>query len=243
MGPIPLESAPGSGRSRAMFRCRRRFACLAALALALAACAPQALPARAPVLDPRPLCAKDPAPPPAMLQPPARPSVVSASPPCPSCGPPSAPELPSPTGTIAVSSQPRSIRAHFPGPDEPYRDCQAHPWVVRTVPAGVNPVEVAVRAVIAGPTPFEEQQGLFSPFRASTNDPGVRPLSPSRVSVKVKNGEAIVDFPADAAAYLNQAACAQASVTSAIRFTLLQFREIHSVTFTIGGVVNENGDA
>lgn len=146
-------------------------------------------------------------------------------------------------GTIASSSQPRSIRAHFPGPDEPFRDCLAYPWVVRTVPAGANPVELALRAVITGPTAFEEQQGLYSPYRRSTSDPAVPPLVPSRVKVKVNNGTAIVDFAVEAASYLKQAICAQSSVTSAIRFTLLQFQEIQRVEFTIGGAVIEDGDA
>jgi hypothetical protein len=216
-------------------------------ATVLGACVPRqqaAAPARTQVRELRQLCAELDAPPP--LPPPQIAPVVSlpaASLSCPSCDPPRAPELPEPAGTIAPSSQPRAIRVHFSGPDEPYRDCLAHPWVARTVPAGASPVDFAVNAVIRGPTPFEEQQGLYSPYERSTSDPSVRALSPSQVKVRVKDGVAVVDFAQEAAPYLQQAICAQSAVTSAIVFTLLQFKEIRSVSFTIAGAVIEDGDA
>jgi hypothetical protein len=160
-----------------------------------------------------------------------------------SCPPPRPTPLPPPTGTIAVEKQPRTIRVHVLGPDDPFGDCLAHPWVVRTVAARVSPVDAAVRAAIGGPTPFEAEQGLRSPFVRSTSDPAAPPLSPSQVKVTVKDGTATVDFAVAAAPYLHQAACARSSVTSAIEHTLLQFREIQRVQFSIGGTVIEEWDA
>jgi hypothetical protein len=146
-------------------------------------------------------------------------------------------------GTIAPSGKPQSIRVHVLAADDPFLDCLAHPWVTRTVPAGANPVDMALRAVIHGPTPFEEEQGLLSPFRRSSAEPRVPPLSPSQVKIAVKDGTAVVDFTPDAAPYLNQAICARLGVTSAIEWTLLQFREIQRVKFAVGGAVIEEWDA
>src|SRR5262249_34804609 len=149
------------------------------------ACAPVPEPvtsAHAEADEVRPICPDLGAP--AALPPPPIAQAQSAPPApsrCPSCAPPPAPELPAAMETIAPSSQPRSIRVHFPRPDEPYRDCRAHPWVTRTVPAGASPVDFALAAVIKGPTPFEQHQGLYSPYERSTSDPDALPLNVSQV--------------------------------------------------------------
>ncbi|HEY0137088.1 MAG TPA: hypothetical protein VGB85_23555, partial [Nannocystis sp.] len=185
------------------------------LTLALGACTPTPNPvAPGTHAGPPRRCAGQPAPAVPVQAPAASPAPPLS--PCPSCAPPPAPELPAPTGTIVVTAGERPIRVHFSGADEPYRDCQAHAWVVRTVPAGVDPVAFAVRAVITGPTKFEAAQGLHTPFAAASSDPGIAPLSASGVRVKVKDGVATVDFPTSARPYLDQAACARTAVASSI---------------------------
>jgi len=232
----------------------RRIALSGSLAAALAACAcgpqqPADGPVRAQGADLDRLCAErraaaasaSPAPPaPTAPPPPATTAAASSGPPG---ARPKPPALPRATGTIAPSGAPRSIRVHVLAAADPYLDCIAHPWVTRTVPAGANPVEAALRAVIGGPTPFEEEQGLLSPYRRSVADPSAPPLSPSQVKVTVKDGVAVVDFAPAATPYLMQAICARMGVTSAIEYTLLQFREIKQVKFALGGKIIEEWDA
>jgi hypothetical protein len=157
--------------------------------------------------------------------------------------PVSPPPVPPDTISIAVAQAPRNIRVHYPWQGDPLKDCAAVFWVVRTVPAGTPPVDYAVRVLLAGPTAFEESQGLFSPFAHSTSVPTASPLAPSALTVSIHQGVATVDFAPSAEPYFHQAVCAASALMTAIVSTLLQFQEIDEVQFSSGGVVITEWDA
>jgi spore germination protein GerM len=119
----------------------------------------------------------------------------------------------------------------------------AHPWVMRTVPAGADPLAVAVTSLIRGPTTEEAAHGLWVPFDRSTSDPATKPLRVHQVRVTVKDGVATVDFDKAAESYLHQAACASSAVTSAFEFTLRQFEQVKEVQFAVDGAVITEWDA
>ncbi|MBI2390199.1 MAG: GerMN domain-containing protein [Deltaproteobacteria bacterium] len=139
----------------------------------------------------------------------------------------------------------RTIGLHFVTRDDPFLDCRAHARVERVIAVDADPIDAAMRALIDGPTPGEEQQGLYSPFRRSVADPATPPLRASQVSVRLHPGgeAAVVSFASEAAPYLLQAICARTAVTSSIELTLLELPGIRTVRFAIDGVIIEEWDA
>jgi hypothetical protein len=140
---------------------------------------------------------------------------------------------------------PRRVRLHFPETTKDYGDCVSHAWVDRTLPAGAKPLDTVLRLLFAGPTVAEEARGFFSVFTGKS--PAHRtapPLTQSYRGVRLrKDGTAVVEFTSDAMPILNAAICAQVAVKSAIEQTLMQFREVRAVAYSIDGTIIEAWDA
>ena len=160
----------------------------------------------------------------------------------PFASPPTAPE----THLSAVpGAAARTVRLHFPEADRDYGDCVSHAWVHRTLPAGAEPLDAVLRMLFTGPTAAEQAQSFFSPF---TGKSSAHPAAPALIEsyrgvVLRQDGTAVVEFTGDAMPILNAAACAQAAAKSAIELTLLQFREVVAVAYSIDGTIVEDWDA
>lgn len=102
-----------------------------------------------------------------------------------------------------------------------------------------------VRTLLAGPIPAEREKGYYSNFFPPTAESPPWPMMPASQkplkayfnSVQVSDGVATVDFDSPALTYLNAPAALQFSIKEPIRRTLTNFKEIHTVRFSINGEV------
>jgi hypothetical protein len=153
---------------------------------------------------------------------------------------PSPPEPPGVSGTLEVSLEERVVRLHYPLDSDPYGDCKAHAWVERSLPACTEPLSGAIRLLLEGPS---ESEARAHSLVDSTRGRGA-PLLDSLVGVRLTDsGVAVLEFTSPAMEYLNQAACAQVSVKSALLRTATQFEGVKDIAFFIDGKLVTEWDA
>lgn len=153
---------------------------------------------------------------------------------------PAPPEPPGVSGTLEVSSEERVVRLHYPLESDPHGDCKAHAWVERPLPACTEPLSYALESLLEGPTASEAKAHSLVD---STRGRGA-PLLDSFLGVRLtSSGVAVLEFSAPAMAYLNQAACAQVSVKSALLRTATQFEGVLDIAFVVEGKLVTEWDA
>lgn len=153
---------------------------------------------------------------------------------------PAPPEPPGVSGTLEVSPDARVVRLHYPLDSDPYGDCKAHAWVERQLAACSEPLGAALRALLEGPTANETKtHSLVDSMRGRG-----APLVDSFLGVRLTpSGVAVLEFSGPAMSYLNQAACAQESVKSALRRTATQFEGVLDIAFVVDGKLVTEWDA
>jgi hypothetical protein len=102
-----------------------------------------------------------------------------------------------------------------------------------------------LRLLFQGVTPEEKKAGLTSSFAGLTDSQSnpVEPLLNYYQGVTITDGVATVQFSRPALAYLNAAACLQATVKAPIEDTLLQFPTVKSIQYSIDGKIFDQWDA
>lgn len=129
------------------------------------------------------------------------------------------------------------IKLFFSNPELPAYpdDCGAGVFVKRKIPATRQVADAALKMLFKGPTVEEKANGMA----------GNAPLGDYYLGVKIKKGEAIVNFRRGAEKYLHVsgAICEQEMVLTPIVKTLKQFSPIKSVDYAIEGRIITEWDA
>ena len=126
--------------------------------------------------------------------------------------------------------------------------CTAQKFVEREIEKQPAIADATLRLLFEGPTEAEKSdENFYHAFEAPYWMPEgevIGPLSDYFKSVKIKpEKRAVVDFDKVAERYLNQPACAAASVMSPIIETLKQFPSVEEVEFSLDGEVITEWDA
>jgi hypothetical protein len=150
------------------------------------------------------------------------------------------PPMPPPGTALGRTPAPRNVRLHYPFRDDRFLDCQAHGWITSGLPACAEPLDFALRRLLAGDAVGAD---LLDPFQTSTSRASLPPLARFYRGVQLtRDGIAIVDFSADALGYLNQAACAAEAVKSSLLRTAMQLEGVRGVAFAVEGRVVDDWD-
>lgn len=124
-------------------------------------------------------------------------------------------------------------------------DCSSTKPVSRQISKTSAVADATLHLLFQGVTSAEKAQGLSSSFDNATGSlgAGVLPLAQYYSGVSIQNGVATVEFTGGAMAYLNGAACMQATVKGPIQDTLLQFSTIQAVRYSVDGRIVTEWDA